>query len=357
MRIPDVGLSRSVPVRQRAAPPLADHPRLRRATLAVLVGLPLLILALAAYQITMPMEPAPTPTEVRPARTPRPTTAAEAPAPAGTVTNRRATRTALALPVATPEPTEAAPPAQAAPPAPPEAAPTIGALPVVVDSTALDVYIGSALPVVERMQQQFELVMATLGEGGALQQSCLALSPTDSPLALLRNDAAQLRVLTAPPPLSAYQDQLRQTAQSAEELAQRVMACGRGEGDQAQVRESLRGFTDHLATSLTALRGYGAAAPLPPSTHDPDQGDDPSRATYEVTNETGSPLYVELSGPRRTSVMLPDQATERLQLPPGDYRVLAVVNAINVSPLRGQETLEAGATTRARYTTRPSGIG
>jgi hypothetical protein len=319
--------------------------------LAVLVGLPLAILALAANQITLPMEPAPTPTEVRPARTPRPTTAAEAPAPATPVRSRRATRTALAVEMPTPEP------AESAPSDPPVAAPTIGPLPVVVDSTALDVYIGSALPVVERMQQQFELVMATLGEGSALQQSCLALSPTDSPLALLRNDAAQLRVLTAPPPLSAYQDQLRQTSQSAEELAQRVMACGRGEGDQGQVRDSLRGFTDHLATSLTALRGYGAAAPLPPSTHEPDQGDDPSRATYEVTNETGSPLYVELSGPRRTSVMLPDRATERLQLPPGDYRVLAVVNAINVSPLRGQETLEAGATTRARYATRPSGIG
>jgi hypothetical protein len=228
-----------------------------------------------------------------------------------------------------------------------------------VDSTALDIYVSSALPVVERMQQEFQSVVGMLDQGQGAPQSCLALSATDSPLGQLRNDAAQLRVLSAPGPLSSYQDQLRLTSAAADELAQRVMtACGSGRDDAGAIRDAMHAFTVQLATSLSALRGYGAAAPLPPSSRDPDNGaGDESNALYEVTNETGSPLYIELSGPRRTSLIVPDRGTERLRLPPGDYRVLAVVNSITISPLRGDEKLEAGATTRARYTTRPSGSG
>jgi hypothetical protein len=226
-----------------------------------------------------------------------------------------------------------------------------------VDSTALDVYIGSALPVVERMRQEFEAIAGILDQGPAAPQACLTLSATDSPLGQLRNDAAQLRVLSAPTPLTAYQDQLRLTAAAADDLAERVMAsCGGG--DSAALRDAMRALSQQIAASLSALRGYGTATPLPPSSRDPGAGTgDESSALYEVTNETGSALYIELSGPRRTSLIIPDRGTEQLRLPPGDYRVLAVVNATTVSPLRGEERLEAGATARARYTTRPSGSG
>src|SRR5439155_9483095 len=107
-------------------------------------------------------------------------------------------------------------------------------------STALDAYVGAALPLTERMHQQFEAVATMLGQDPALQQSCLALSATDSPLGELRGDAAQLRSLTAPPPLSAYQEELRQTADAAEELAQRVMSACTGGGDLTPVGAGMR---------------------------------------------------------------------------------------------------------------------
>ena len=80
---------------------------------------------------------------------------------------------------------------------------------------------------------------------------------------------------------------------------------------------------------------HGALPPAPQSTQQQLGG----KAEYVIDNNTGHTLTVFLSGPTTTSAVISISGTQTLTLEPGTYRVAATVDAYNVNPFYGEDTL------------------
>ncbi len=319
----------------------------RRPPLVVVIGLMVVALAPLGAAVLLQLSAMFHDAQWTPSSQPRPRdTPAPALAPLVAPTQR-----SLPAPLFTPLPTPTAlPTATPRSASTPRAAAQPGAA-----GSPLDAYVAEALPMADAMQEQFGVLTGQIDRAtpATRTQVCAELLAPDSALAQLQMTAAQARALVAPAVMSAYQAELLVTATAADELAQRITdVCSLRRGQIALVRQSAGLLAQHLSLSQAALHNYQAPVPLPESVRAPADG---QAAIYEVMNQTGATLHVELAGPDRAQADLLDGETKRLTLPAGQYDILAVANSLRLAPFRGQETLNTGEVATARYTPRPSG--
>ena len=74
-----------------------------------------------------------------------------------------------------------------------------------------------------------------------------------------------------------------------------------------------------------------------------------STVEVEVENSTGYELTVRYSGPDSKKLVIPKGTTQKVSLPPGDYKVAASVTAANVSNYSGTDTMRGGQYSSSFY--------